>query len=108
MMIRDDADAILDSRRAELAVDARRSVAGFGRDLLAAAKACARNAPKRAVATAGILGIGLGVAGPRLFRSFRAAIRAVAPAILPLMRVGWRFARSVSRDERSRAATDRI
>ncbi len=91
----EDADAILDRRRAELTDDARRSIAGAGHALVDATRACARIAPKRTLAVAGAVGFGLGLAGPRLLRSLHGATRFVLAGIPPLVRVGWRLRRSL-------------
>ena len=87
------ADSILDRRRAELTDDARRSVEGIGHALVDATRACARIAPKRTLAVAGVVGFGFGLAGPRLLRSLRGATRFVVAGIPPLVRLGWRLSR---------------
>jgi len=89
----EDADSILDRRRAELTDDARRSVAGIGHALIDATGACARIAPRRTLAVAGVVGFGLGLAGPRLLRSLCGATRYVVTGIPPLVRLGWRLSR---------------
>jgi hypothetical protein len=88
-----DADTILDRRRAELSDDARRSVAGIGHALIDATRAGARIAPKRTLAVAGVVGFGLGLAGLRLLRSLRGATRLVVAGIPALVRLGWRLSR---------------
>jgi hypothetical protein len=90
----EDADPILDRRRAELTDDARRSIAGVGHALADATRACARVAPKRTLVVAGAVGFGLGVAGPSLLCSLRGVTRFVVAGIPPLVRLGWRLRRN--------------